>query len=1381
MKKMKTVLYLMLMMASTLCTAQKSVSFQKPIRVDSKTSTSFHSQNFLSPWFDPPGSFTAEFVEDNGVFCTWGEQPPPNEAWLGYDDGVNSNSPGLGGAGTYFAAIRFEPDALAYYNEWYLSKFKFYPKKVTLDSEIKFMVWEDSNATFPVYEQMLDNLNWNEWNTIELYEAQIIDASKELWIGFEVTQPDGEDPIGHDEGPAIAGYGDMISFDGATWESLSVAYGLDFNFNLQVFVEEDLDETSDNQKSIKPNPTTFQNILQTKNFRKNQENNTDHRLEFLGINIYRNGELVNNVPVEPGIMEYLDEFFEPGTYYYTAKAVYDEGLSDPTPEVEVVIPGYPEISVSPDSLFEIHENPPQITTQTLTISNNGAEALYWEIANSDFDANKTSKPEASFPKIKKQKNKSYQSEKVENRNRNEIVPHRNTVLPDNTNDIIFNLDVETITGDNQIQGVEYDGTYLWFSGAGSAADPNYLYKVDPAGVLVATYEQPALASELGIYDLAIADGLIYGGSENHFFSFNPFSETWDTLFQSTFGAIRALAYDGYFFWTKSLGNPLYRFGQSGLVLGEFNVSVASSTSGAAFDTNTELLYLFSQDDAIFYEFDDWGNYTGITYDVSEAQAGGIAGGAFYDPGYLVPEFATLGFVLQGSPDICGAMDLYPSQIVTNDVGVNSIIKPGSAFVFTDAEPVIFRIKNYGDASQTNIPWQIVWDGPAGGDSITGVFTGVLLGGDVIEIIADTIDMTAVGDYLFEACTQLSGDENSDNDCKNKLIMGPMTYCGAFTENEDEYIANVSCGSIDNSSGWQGGVANYTGISTYIEPGGSEEITVTNGYAYASDHVTVWVDWNMDYIFDPDGDEEFVLTSDGLGEIFTGDISVPSNIPWGDYRMRVRMTYSVTPQPCDSTAYGEVEDYTIKCAPMLNTWWYVDLASGMVGPGESEDVTISFNSENLSQGLHQADILIESNDPANPEFNIPVSLEVMETEGLLIYETFEDYEANQALVQQAIAQGKTYWTTLNNQPGGTEDPMITYNAGVAAKGIVIENGNEAVMEFEDNYTEGLYNIEFSFSEEWHSNRGIFNILQKFDGENSQSGLQIIFDDIGHASINAGGENVEELQFYDWQWYRIRCTINIDNDLARLYFDDEFIIEWQWSLGAFGNGNLNQLSGIHFSGNATGTAEIYYDHIIVWKGAWPGFSPPENFQLDYDPGCYAFYFSWTYPDTAKPETIHPSMVDKHVMNAKTLVGFNFYGRDWEYGESWELLAENLQTPGYCAGWPFTDYSVEFYATTLYSWNDIFIESGRSESYEEAESIDEIEGSVKISPNPANNYLNIESKHRINRVVIFDINGLKVYSWQASANEIKINTSNFKPGVYTMQLETEKGISVHKVVVQ
>ncbi|MFC1738235.1 LamG-like jellyroll fold domain-containing protein [Planctomycetota bacterium] len=70
---------------------------------------------------------------------------------------------------------------------------------------------------------------------------------------------------------------------------------------------------------------------------------------------------------------------------------------------------------------------------------------------------------------------------------------------------------------------------------------------------------------------------------------------------------------------------------------------------------------------------------------------------------------------------------------------------------------------------------------------------------------------------------------------------------------------------------------------------------------------IWVDWNQDGDFGDAG--EFFAMSGGP-ETFTGTITPPGGASLGDIRMRVRIKWTGTLDPCGDTTYGEVEDYTI---------------------------------------------------------------------------------------------------------------------------------------------------------------------------------------------------------------------------------------------------------------------------------------------------------------------------------------------------------------------------------------------------------------------------------------------------------------------------------------
>ncbi len=324
--------------------------------------------------------------------------------------------------------------------------------------------------------------------------------------------------------------------------------------------------------------------------------------------------------------------------------------------------------------------------------------------------------------------------------------------------------------------------------------------------------------------------------------------------------------------------------------------------------------------------------------------------------------------------------LIPGVTYAKDVGVHSLVSPASGANLGD-EQVIVKVKNYGTEPQSNISVSYTFNG---GSPVTATIPGPLAGGATLDYtFAGTVNLGTPGQsYTIQACATVTGDENTGNDCKTFTVTHVVpVYCDATTGTQDEYISRVQLGTIDNSSGWQGGVADYTDQYTEMAAGSSGEITVTNGNPWSSDKVTVWVDWNKDYTFETGGNEQFVLVTTNSAATFTGTIAVPAGTPDGLYRMRIRMTYSTAPLPCGNASYGEVEDYSIKVtggAPPT-PWLSADVTSGTIPAGGSTQITVTFNSASLSVGSYTGSLDITSNDPVNSSVSIPVTLNVEESD------------------------------------------------------------------------------------------------------------------------------------------------------------------------------------------------------------------------------------------------------------------------------------------------------------------------------------------------------------------------------------------------------------------
>lgn len=180
-------------------------------------------------------------------------------------------------------------------------------------------------------------------------------------------------------------------------------------------------------------------------------------------------------------------------------------------------------------------------------------------------------------------------------------------------------------------------------------------------------------------------------------------------------------------------------------------------------------------------------------------------------------------------------------------------------------------------------------------------------GEVCGVGACCVDLACAFDGSEADCDAAGGIWYEGELCASGFTCPEPSYCDA-SGGCDEYISNVLIGDIDNSSDCDN-YADYTALSTLIEIGASADLTVTNGNPYSSDQCGVWVDWNRDYDFNDAGEMIAVTGTPGNGP-YTATITPPASATPGDVRMRIRITYTGAVEPCGTTTYGEVEDYTL---------------------------------------------------------------------------------------------------------------------------------------------------------------------------------------------------------------------------------------------------------------------------------------------------------------------------------------------------------------------------------------------------------------------------------------------------------------------------------------
>jgi hypothetical protein len=143
------------------------------------------------------------------------------------------------------------------------------------------------------------------------------------------------------------------------------------------------------------------------------------------------------------------------------------------------------------------------------------------------------------------------------------------------------------------------------------------------------------------------------------------------------------------------------------------------------------------------------------------------------------------------------------------------------------------------------------------------------------------------------------------------------YCtaGASSGFLDEYISNVTFGTINNSSGVLGSYEDFTAISTTVMQGEAVNFvgTIASDFGpYPSDQMFVWIDFNQDLDFTDPGENVFV-SAIGPGPTYSIVVNIPPGATLGTTRMRVRLhdsSFNPNSTPCGDSDYGQVEDYSI---------------------------------------------------------------------------------------------------------------------------------------------------------------------------------------------------------------------------------------------------------------------------------------------------------------------------------------------------------------------------------------------------------------------------------------------------------------------------------------
>ena len=255
----------------------------------------------------------------------------------------------------------------------------------------------------------------------------------------------------------------------------------------------------------------------------------------------------------------------------------------------------------------------------------------------------------------------------------------------------------------------------------------------------------------------------------------------------------------------------------------------------------------------------------------------------------------------------------------DDVGAISVTAP-----ISDASQVTIEIENFGTATQTSIPVFYTLNGdPAVQETYTG---SIAFGETDTYTFTATEDLSALGDYVFVAGTELTGDTDDTNDDTTATITNsicePTSNCAGFDDGVTEFaLADQdiapSCGT--NPAGYSD---DTDIVFNFVLDENPFEGVLQMGFA---DSVfALWIDFNDNNTFEADEliANEFVSAANtDFG--FTVDFAaVGADVTTGMHRMRLRgedeSTAGDVLDPCGDLAFGRTNDYTANISGTLGT-------------------------------------------------------------------------------------------------------------------------------------------------------------------------------------------------------------------------------------------------------------------------------------------------------------------------------------------------------------------------------------------------------------------------------------------------------------------------------
>lgn len=578
------------------------------------------------------------------------------------------------------------------------------------------------------------------------------------------------------------------------------------------------------------------------------------------------------------------------------------------------------------------------------------------------------------------------------------------------------------------------------------------------------------------------------------------------------------------------------------------------------------------------------------------------------------------------------------------------------------------------------------------------------------------------------------------------------YCQASGGGE-EYIDGVEIGTIVNLGNGYQSYSDYTNLSTEVIAGMTYTMIVYTESVFFDDDYGVWIDWNQDCEFDNETENVVCEINNGQ-DIHYFDIEVPAYAIPGLTTMRIRLKFAGSDcgSPCDSTLWGEVEDYSLN---ILNQGYgalegcITNCITGSPLGGAIIDCG-PYSAFTGADGCYAFELLPES-------YNIFCSYAgfcFFDTTITIIQGSGITLDIALCPAQLEVSSDTIYislyhdeFTNLFFTIFNTGNCDIDYDAGADVGWL----GNPITISGTLYTGDGL-EIGWPIGTDdllpgWYEG----NIIFESNSISSPDSIHVILEVLGYDPPVYFSFDISCTDFcLGWE-----MPPGSNPSSFNIYRDGELIA----NITEYGFCEYNVMPEVEYCYHVTAVYEsgesMPTPELCITVPTPANLEPYDLEAIIHYPNDFDVTLIWEEPTSC----LIPD-------------GYNIYRNYVQINDS---LATELN---YIDEALIPDY-YDYYVTAVY----YFGESDPSNSAQALLSgIDDLgTKQYNIFPNPARSLLNIQSDFKVKSVQMYDNKGQIIFAENPNQKNIQIDVSQFEPGIYFMQLEIEEKTILRKIIVE